>query len=107
MAPSAESFSRHLLYLTEEPHQTGTPRNMELADYVRDRFVEYGLADAVPALRIGANLNIPMMRMISKFTLDYRQLEDRNRSAVRHHLEGRQRAIRRVPNLRTIGQHLP
>lgn len=45
MTPSAESFSRHLLYLTEEPHQTGTPRNMELADYVRDRFVEYGLED--------------------------------------------------------------
>ncbi len=43
LAPSAESFSKHLLYLTEEPHQTGTPRNMELADYVRDRFVEYGL----------------------------------------------------------------
>lgn len=41
--PSAESFARHLLYLTEEPHQTGTPRNMELADYVRDRFREYGL----------------------------------------------------------------
>ena len=42
MAPSAESFSRHLLYLTEEPHQTGTSRNMELAEYVRDRFVGYG-----------------------------------------------------------------
>jgi N-acetylated-alpha-linked acidic dipeptidase len=41
--PAAESFSKHLLYLTEEPHQTGTPRNMELADYVRERFVEYGL----------------------------------------------------------------
>ena len=35
MAPSAESVSRHLLYLTEEPHQTGTPRNMELADELR------------------------------------------------------------------------
>ncbi len=43
--PSAEHFSKHLLYLTEEPHQTGTPRNMKLADYVRDRFVEYGLED--------------------------------------------------------------
>jgi len=43
--PRAEVFSRHLLYLTEEPHQTGTPRNMELADYVRNRFVEYGLED--------------------------------------------------------------
>jgi N-acetylated-alpha-linked acidic dipeptidase len=45
MTPSAETFSKHLLYLTEEPHQTGTPRNMELADYVRDRFIEYGLED--------------------------------------------------------------
>jgi N-acetylated-alpha-linked acidic dipeptidase len=43
--PSAETFSKHLLYLTEEPHQTGTPRNVELADYVRDRFIEYGLED--------------------------------------------------------------
>ncbi len=43
--PTAESFSKHLLYLTEEPHQTGTPRNMELADYVRDRFAEYGLEE--------------------------------------------------------------
>jgi len=41
--PSAASFSKHLLFLTEEPHQTGTPRNMLLAEYVRDRFVEYGL----------------------------------------------------------------
>src|SRR5262249_31811699 len=44
-SPSAASFSRHLLVLTEEPHPAGSPRNMELADYVRDRFVEYGLED--------------------------------------------------------------
>ena len=43
--PNAASYSRHLRVLTEEPHQTGTPRNMELADYVRDRFREYGLDD--------------------------------------------------------------
>ncbi len=41
--PTAEKFGAHLLYLTEDPHQTGTPRNMELAEYVRDRFTEYGL----------------------------------------------------------------
>ncbi len=41
--PNPESYGRHLLYLTEEPHPTGSARNMELADYVRDRFVEYGL----------------------------------------------------------------
>ncbi|HXV37219.1 MAG TPA: M28 family peptidase [Myxococcota bacterium] len=43
--PNAQTFSKHLLYLTEEPHQTGTPRNMELADYVRARFIEYGLEE--------------------------------------------------------------
>ncbi len=43
--PTAESFARHLRYLTEEPHPAGSPRNMELADYVRDRFIEYGLEE--------------------------------------------------------------
>ena len=43
--PSSQQFGAHLLYLTEEPHQTGTPRNYELAEYVRDRFLEYGLED--------------------------------------------------------------
>jgi N-acetylated-alpha-linked acidic dipeptidase len=43
--PDPETFSRHLLFLTEEPHPTGSPRNMQLADYVRDRFIEYGLEE--------------------------------------------------------------
>ncbi|HEY7697501.1 MAG TPA: M28 family peptidase [Vicinamibacteria bacterium] len=43
--PSPEGFGAHLLYLTEEPHPAGSKRNMELADYVRDRFLEYGLED--------------------------------------------------------------
>lgn len=43
--PRAASFSKHLRTLTEEPHQTGTKRNMTLADYVRDRFREYGLSN--------------------------------------------------------------
>jgi len=43
--PSSQQFGAHLLYLTEEPHQTGSPRNYKLADYVRDRFLEYGLED--------------------------------------------------------------
>ena len=43
--PTTGSYGRHLEILTEEPHQTGTPRNMFLADYVRDRFVEYGLEE--------------------------------------------------------------
>jgi len=39
------STARHFRYLTEEPHAPGSKRNRELADYVRDRFVEYGLED--------------------------------------------------------------
>ncbi|HSF15315.1 MAG TPA: M28 family peptidase [Vicinamibacteria bacterium] len=41
--PTSDRFAAHLAYLTEEPHPTGSARNMELADYVRDRFLEYGL----------------------------------------------------------------
>ncbi len=41
------STARHFRYLTEEPHAPGSERNRELADYVRDRFVEYGLEDVV------------------------------------------------------------
>ena len=52
--PDAEVYGKHLLHLTEEPHMAGTPRNDELADYVRDRFLEYGLDEAhfhvLPAL---------------------------------------------------------
>ena len=44
--PSTEMFGKHLLYLTEEPHPTGSERNMELAEYVRDRFTDYGLEEA-------------------------------------------------------------
>jgi N-acetylated-alpha-linked acidic dipeptidase len=42
--PRAARFARHLRHLTESPHPSGTARNMELADYVRDRFKEYGLS---------------------------------------------------------------
>jgi N-acetylated-alpha-linked acidic dipeptidase len=41
--PDADSFGQHLRYLTAEPHRAGTPRNMKLADYVRDHFREFGL----------------------------------------------------------------
>jgi hypothetical protein len=34
--PDPARFGAHLRYLTEEPHLAGSPRNMELADYVRD-----------------------------------------------------------------------
>jgi N-acetylated-alpha-linked acidic dipeptidase len=43
--PNSDSYAKHLLYLTAKPHQTGTARDMELAKYVRDRFIEYGLED--------------------------------------------------------------
>src|SRR5262245_12432144 len=41
--PSPDSYGKHLLYLTQEPHMAGTGRNHALAAYVRDRFREYGL----------------------------------------------------------------
>jgi N-acetylated-alpha-linked acidic dipeptidase len=52
--PSGESYGRHLLELSEEPHMAGTPRNDALADYLRDRFRDYGFDEAgfhdLPAL---------------------------------------------------------
>ena len=42
-APNAASYGKHLSLLTEEPHMAGTERNHALAEYVRDRFREYGL----------------------------------------------------------------
>ena len=41
--PSSQQFGAHHLRLTEESHRTGSPRNYELAEYVRDCFLEYGL----------------------------------------------------------------
>jgi N-acetylated-alpha-linked acidic dipeptidase len=41
----SESTGRHFRFLTEEPHAAGTERNRKLAEYTRDRFLEYGLED--------------------------------------------------------------
>ena len=65
--PSADAYGRHLLYLTEEPHPAGSARNMDLADYVRDRFVEYGLEDVrfhdTPALLSrGVSASVELLR---------------------------------------------
>ena len=40
-----ETTGRHFRYLTEEPHAAGTPQNRRLAEYTRDRFLEYGLEE--------------------------------------------------------------
>ncbi len=56
--PQAESYDRHLLYLTEEPHLAGTARNYAVAEYVRDRFREYGL-DEVSYHEFPALLSFP------------------------------------------------
>jgi len=37
--------ARHFRVLTEAPHPSGSERNRELAEYVRDRFAEYGLEE--------------------------------------------------------------
>jgi N-acetylated-alpha-linked acidic dipeptidase len=57
-APSGESYGRHLLFLTEEPHLSGTARNYAVAEYVRDRFREYGL-DEVSYHEFPALLSFP------------------------------------------------
>jgi N-acetylated-alpha-linked acidic dipeptidase len=65
--PNADSYGRHLLYLTEEPHPAGSARNMDLADYVRDRFVEYGLEnvrfhDTPALLSRGVSASVELLR---------------------------------------------
>ena len=41
--PSPEKARRWLAQLTEEPHVAGTPQEKKVAEYVRDRFLEFGL----------------------------------------------------------------
>jgi len=57
-APSSTSYGKHLLLLTEEPHMAGSARNHALAEYVRDRFREYGL-DEVTYHEFPALLSFP------------------------------------------------
>ena len=57
-APNSTSYGKHLLLLTEEPHMAGTERNHALAEYVRDRFREYGL-DEVNFHEFPALLSFP------------------------------------------------
>ena len=57
-APNGESYGKHLLHLTEEPHMAGTERNLALAEYVQDRFREYGL-DEVSFHEFPALLSFP------------------------------------------------
>jgi len=56
--PDSGSYGRHLLYLTEEPHLSGTARNYAVAEYVRERFREYGL-DEVSYHEFPALLSFP------------------------------------------------
>ena len=78
--PDAESFGKHLLHLTEEPHPTGSARNMALADYVRDRFVEYGLErvhfhDTPALLSYGRSASL---RLLTPVELELDLTEDRH-----------------------------
>ena len=40
---STDTTGRYFRYLTEDPHPAGSEKNYELAEYTRDRFVEFGL----------------------------------------------------------------
>jgi len=44
--PEPENCRKHLRFLTEEPHIAGTEENYKLAQYVRDKFKEFGLDEA-------------------------------------------------------------
>ena len=46
---SPEKIVEFLRYLTAEPHAASSPRNDELAGYVRDKWKEFGLEDVSPA----------------------------------------------------------
>lgn len=43
--PSAERIRDAHLYLADKPHMAGTPRDLELAEWTRDQFRQYGLED--------------------------------------------------------------
>jgi N-acetylated-alpha-linked acidic dipeptidase len=43
--PSAEHIRTAHLYLADQPHMAGTPRDRELAEWTRDQFKQYGLDD--------------------------------------------------------------
>jgi N-acetylated-alpha-linked acidic dipeptidase len=55
---SVDTVARHFRFLTEEPHPAGSARNLELAEYTRDRFIEYGLED-VELVRYDVLLPLP------------------------------------------------
>jgi N-acetylated-alpha-linked acidic dipeptidase len=44
-APSAARIDSALRVLADQPHVAGSPRDRELAEWTRDRFVDYGLDD--------------------------------------------------------------
>ncbi len=45
--PSAERIRTAHLYLADQPHMAGTPRDKELAEWTRDQFTNYGLEDVL------------------------------------------------------------
>ena len=43
--PDADRIRQAHLFLADQPHMAGTPRDRELAEWTRDQFVKYGLED--------------------------------------------------------------
>jgi len=56
--PKPENCKKYLRYLTEEPHIAGTEENYKLAQYVRDKFKEFGL-DEVELVEYKVLLSYP------------------------------------------------
>jgi len=44
--PSADRAREYHRFLTQEPHVAGSDRNRALAEWVRDRWIEYGFDEA-------------------------------------------------------------
>ena len=77
MIDTAE-VDRHFRHLTEQPHPAGSERNYEFAEYVRDKFIEYGLEE-VELLRYDVLLDEPRevrVRMVEPFEYEASMVED-------------------------------
>jgi N-acetylated-alpha-linked acidic dipeptidase len=75
---STETTGSYFRYLTEEPHPAGSERNYQLAEYTRDRFIEFGLEN-VELRRYDVYLPFPRavsVRMIAPIEYEASLKED-------------------------------
>ena len=74
--PAADRARQWLFALTEEPHVAGTPAEQRVAEYVRDRLVEFGLDTEM--VRYDVFLNHPanvVLRIVEPIEMDLSLIE--------------------------------